>query len=542
MYFDGRNPVKCTKCERPPGTRPKPPRRPAKPAAPTTATPNRNKSNQIQYRTPMNITIDRNNPTPVYAQICEQIRKGIFEGSLTDGFLLPSERKLAAEIGVHRNTVTRAYMELKSEGLIEARQGQGYRIRYRSIFAEMEKQGQKKKAVHWEALIEDRYENIRSAFDELYSMSYEENLIPFGGGVAAREPYPAEEIAEYFEKALKSSTYFYSPYQGDPDLRREIVKLLDGRGIRVREGNIQIFSEANQTMDFLNSLLLSPGDTVITPDMMSADVYRSIELAGGRLLTVPMDEEGMICDRLEALIEENRPKYIYVDSSFNNPTGAVLSTRRRQKLLELSYRYRLPILEEDESSDLYYDAPIPPSIRSMDTGNNVIYLYSFSLTFRPGLGISFVAADHSITERLHNMVSVRLAALDWAPQMIMLEYLRSGQYLNRLDEYRRVCRQKRDRMQAHLQRLEKRFGIKYSVPSGGVYFWVQLPEGMEAGRLLILAQKLGVTFIPGQLFDPTHKTGRDHIRLNFSYPSPGQIDRGMQMLEEAMEGMAQPLR
>ncbi|MBQ9015691.1 MAG: PLP-dependent aminotransferase family protein [Firmicutes bacterium] len=489
----------------------------------------------------MKITIHRNNSIPVYVQICQQIRKGIFDGSLVDGFLLPSERKLAAEIGVHRNTVTRAYMELKSEGLIEARQGQGYRIRYRSIFEEMERSGQKKKAVHWEALIEDRYENIRSSFDELYSLSYEENLIPFGGGVAAREPYPAEEIAEYFEKALKGSTYFHSPYQGDPDLRREIVKLLDARGIRVREGNIQIFSEANQTMDFLNSLLLSPGDTVITADMLSADVYRSIQLSGGRLVTVPMDEEGMVCDHLEALIERERPKYIYVDSSFNNPTGAVLSTVRRQKLLELSYRYRIPIIEEDESSDLYYDAPIPPSIRSMDTGSNVIYLYSFSLTFRPGLGISFVAADHSITERLHNMVSVRLAALDWTPQMIMREYLRSGQYLRRLEDYRRVCRGKRDRMREHLQRLAQRFGIEFSVPSGGVYFWVKLPAGLDAQQLLTAAQQQGVTFIPGHLFDPAHKTGRDHIRLNFSYPGPEQIDEGMQMLERAFEQMLQPL-
>ena len=472
---------------------------------------------------------------PVYTQITDAIRRGILDGSLVDGYLLPSERKLAAELGVHRNTVTRAYMELKGEGLVEARQGQGYRVRYHSIFADMEKAGGKKKAVHWEALIEDRYEDIRSSFDELYSMSYEEGLIPFGGGVAAREPYPAEKIAEYFEKSLQGKTYFYSPYQGDPELRRQITRLLEGRGIRVRDGNIQIFSEANQTMDFLNSLLLSPGDKVITPVMMSADVYRSIQLTGGSLVRVPMDADGMICDRLEALIEQHRPKYIYVDSSFNNPTGAVLSIARRQKLLELSYRYRIPIIEEDESSDLYYDAPAPPSIRSMDTGNNVIYLYSFSLTFRPGLGISFVAADRSITERLSNMVSVRLAALDWAPQMIMLEYLRSGQYIRRLEDYRRICREKRDRMDHHLQRLARRFGISCSVPPGGVYFWVKLPKDMDGGQLLKAAQKEGVTFIPGHLFDPTHKTGRDHIRLNFSYPSLTQIDTGMKMLERAFE-------
>ncbi|MDO5491641.1 MAG: PLP-dependent aminotransferase family protein [Bacillota bacterium] len=483
----------------------------------------------------MKLTIDRQSTTPIYTQICDQLRRLILSGELSDGYLLPSERKLAAELGVHRNTVTRSYMELKSEGLIDARQGMGYRVHCRSIFAGMECQGMAKKPVHWEALIEDRYEDIRSAFDELYSMSYEEGMIPFGGGVAAREPYPAEEIAEYFEKALKGQTYFYSPYQGDAELRREITRLLETRGIRVRDANIQIFSEANQTMDFVNSLLLSPGDKVITPAMVSADVYRSIQLSGAHLITVPMDAQGMICDRLDALVERHHPKYIYVDSSFNNPTGAVLSIERRQKLLELSYRYRVPIIEEDESSDLYYDAPAPPSIRSMDTGSNVIYLYSFSLTFRPGLGISFVAADRSITGRLANMVSVRLAALDWAPQMIMLEYLRSGQYLLRLKDYRSVCRQKRDRMDQHLRRLASRFGLSYEKPAGGVYFWIRLPSGMEAGKLLAQAQNLGVTFIPGDLFDPTHKTGGDHIRLNYSYPSLQQIDTGMNLLEYAME-------
>ena len=480
----------------------------------------------------MNITIDKASTTPFYRQISDQIRLGILEGRLVDGFLLPSERKLAADLDVHRNTVTRAYMELKSEGLIDARQGMGYRVSYHSIFGNT-----RKKPVHWEALMGDRYETIRSSFDELYSMSYEEGLIPFGGGVAAREPYPAEEMADLFEKILQggqAGAYFYTPYQGDTDLRQEIVHLLELRGIRVRAGNIQIFSESNQTMDFLNSLLLSDGDTVITPAMMSADVYRSIQLSGGKLLTVPMDGEGMICDHLDALIEKHRPKYIYVDSSFNNPTGTVLSLSRRQKLLALSYRYRIPIIEEDEGSDLYYDAPPPPSIRSLDTGSNVIYLYSFSLTFRPGLGVSFVAADHVITERLRNMVSVRLAALDWAPQMIVRENLKNGIYIGRLPAFRKVCRQKRDRMYSHLQRLEKRFGIRSDLPAGGVYFWVRLPEGLDAGRLLTAAQQEGVTFIPGDLFDPFHKTGRDHIRLNFSYPSMKQIDTGMQMLERAL--------
>jgi DNA-binding transcriptional regulator YhcF (GntR family) len=103
----------------------------------------------------MKIEINRADKTPVYIQIAGQIKNMLHTGAITDGYMLPSERVLAEELGVHRNTVTRAFMDLKSEGLIDARQGQGYRVRYRSIFAEMEGQGMKKKPVRWEALIED---------------------------------------------------------------------------------------------------------------------------------------------------------------------------------------------------------------------------------------------------------------------------------------------------------------------------------------------------------------------------------------------------
>ena len=93
-------------------------------------------------------------------------------------------------------------------------------------------------------------------------------------------------------------------------------------------------------------------------------------------------------------------------------------------------------------------------------------------------------------------------------------------------------------MDLHLQKLARRFHLSYEKPSGGVYFWVRLPEGMKAAELLAQAQKEGVTFIPGDLFDPRHKLGRDHIRLNFSYPRLERIDQGMQMLERALEKLA----
>ena len=484
----------------------------------------------------MKITLDRTSPDPLYLQISEQIRRGILSGAIAEGCRLPSERGLAELAGVHRNTVSRVYQDLKSEGLIDGRQGQGYFVR-RTGPSGARDGAQENRAVHWESLIEDRYRSIVSPFDALYRRSFEEGLIPMGGAVAAREPYPPEEIAEVFETILKGKqgeAYFHTPYQGDPELRRQIAALLVSCGIITSPNHIQIFSENNQSLDFLNTLLLSEGDRVIIPEILSPDVYRSIRMAGGVPVPVPMDRDGMICGRLEALIRSTAPKYIYADSSFNNPTGAILPLERRKTLLELSYRFRVPIIEEDEFSELYYEKETEPSIRSLDPGPNVIYIRSLGMTMRPGLGVSFVVADPSLIARLSNMVSLRLSTLDWMPQMITLEYLRNGVFQERLPQFRRICREKRDLMGIHLERMKKTCGISASEPAGGVHYWVRLPEGLRGARLLSEAQKEGVTFIPGELFYPEKSAGKQFIRLNFSYPGMDQIDAGMRMLERAI--------
>ena len=275
------------------------------------------------------------------------------------------------------------------------------------------------------------------------------------------------------------------------------------------------------------TLMLQPGDKVIVPEALSPDIYRAIQFAGGQLLTVPMDEDGMICENLGPLIEKEKPKFMYVDSSFNNPTGTILSLERRKMLLELSYKYRVPIIEEDEGSELYYDIDILPSIKSMDTGHNVIYMYSFSLTTMPGTGLSFVAADTNVVKKLSELVSMKIVSLDWVPQKLLLAYMRSGVFQERLDGFRDLCRKKRDLMYAILSGSTGELGLKCDLPKGGVYLWVKLPTGIDGRELLKEVQKAGVTFIPGYVFYPQSHRGNDHIRLNFSYPTEKEIETGM---------------
>lgn len=488
----------------------------------------------------MNINIDKKKKVPVYLQIAGQIKENIFDGTINDGYALPSERTLAADLGVHRNTVTKAYHELKSEGLVFSYQGKGYRVAFHESGSENAKDGGKvvkRKPVNWEGLMKDEYAVLESEFDKLYSESFDSGLISFGGGVSGREVYPPEEVADVFEKIVKQGrekAYFYSPYQGDLQLRQEIAKFLAGKGIKTDASHIQIFSENNQSLDFILNLMLKPGDKVLMEEATSPDVFRTFEVAGVELISAPMDENGMICENLETIIEREKPAFIYVGSSFNNPTGAALTVERKRKLLELSYKYRIPIIEEDEASELYYDVTPVPSLKSMDVENNVIYMYSFSLTMMPGAGVSFVVADKSIVERFSEMFSLRVASPDWAAQMVTLEYMKTGLFFERLEGFRRVYRKKRDLMCSLIGAFAKDYGVEYEVPKGGVYLWIKLPAGISARKLLVETQKRGMTFMPGHLFYTKKSRGNDHIRLNFSYPTEKQIIEGVEILKIAL--------
>lgn len=476
----------------------------------------------------MNLTVDKNLKTAAYLQIASQIKKEILRGDLVDGFALPSERALARELHLHRNTIVKAYNELKADGLISSYQGVGYRVHYRQ-----EEQGKKGRAVNWQGIIKNEYLELESTFDDLFYKSQAESKISFAAGMAAGEVFSQEEIADCLAKIMASGSrpaYFYTPYQGDLELRKEIAVFMRRKGVLTNPSQIQIFSENNQALDFLVTLLLSPGDKILTEESTSPDVYRAIELAGGEIITVPLDENGMICDFLEPLIEQHKPKFIYVNCSYHNPTGVVLSLERRKKLLEISYQYRIPIVEEDEASELYFEGEKMPSLKSMDPGQNVIYMYSFSLTLVAGVGISFMIAPKEVTERLSNLVSVRLVTLDWTPQHLACQYLKDGTFISKLEEFRSVYRKKRDLMCSLLDKEAGRLGLSYRKPKGGVYLWVRLPSYIKTAELAREAERQGLSFIPGDVFFPGGNPDGNYIRLNYSYPTEEQIKKGMKIL------------
>ena len=278
---------------------------------------------------------------------------------------------------------------------------------------------------------------------------------------------------------------------------------------------------------------MKPGDTVVMEEPVHPDMSRAMELAGAKILTVPVDQDGMRVDLLEKLILHKHPRFIFVNSSFHDPTGYILSLERRKKIIEISNTYRVPIVEEDAASELVYEGEKLPPIKAFDTLENVIYIYSFSLTFVTGLSIAVVAANADVIRSLSYLVSVRLMASDWMTQKLLGRYLDDGTYYKALDEFRASYRRKQRLVCEKLDEMAA-LGVSYERPRGGVYIWCRLPDGVDSKRFINRAYNMGLILIPGYVFYPFKNGGRNYVRINYSYESDERLLAGMEVFRAAL--------
>lgn len=496
----------------------------------------------------MNIKIDKQDKIPVYLQIAEQIRAQILCGTIPEGSTLPSERVLAQLLDIHRNTVVKAYSELKSDDWIESRQGVGYVVSGPQNegpdegFSERAAEGsdaeiKRSKRVNWVGEIKKEYLDMEKTFDDLFQRFTDESRYSLGSGIASYEVFNTERVANdiaYLLTEAGKSQYFYSPYKGDRFLRQKLVSFLSTKGIKASTGEIQILSETNQALDFIATLLVRKGDVVLMEEPVSPDAYRTMELAGSKVYTVPVDEDGMRCDILEHLVIQKKPRLIFVNSSFHDPTGNILSLERRRKIIEISNNYRVPIVEDDAASELVYEGEKLPPIKALDTSGNVIYIYSFSLSFLPGLTLALVVANKELIGSLSYLVSVRLMSTDWMTQKLLGLYLDNGSYYQELEAFRRNYKEKQQIVCEMLDEMRP-LGVEYYRPRGGIYIWCKLPDGVDSKSFINRAYNMGVSLLPGYVFYPHKNGGRNHIRINYSYESKERLRAGMEIMRRALE-------
>jgi len=239
------------------------------------------------------------------------------------------------------------------------------------------------------------------------------------------------------------------------------------------------------------------------------------------------------------VLERQRARLIYTLPTFQNPSGAVLSAERRRHLLELAYRFQVPVLEDDPYSDLRYDGEALPSLASMDRHGYVIYLSSFSKALFPGLRIGFLVAPRGLVRRLALVKQAIDLHSNTPGQWVLERFLRTGRYREHVRAMRTAYAARRDAM---LERLEATAppGVTWCRPEGGFYVWCRIPGRVAQARLLARAAERGVSYLPGAPCFAGEPPD-NFIRLNFSYSDAAAIHEGVGRLMEAVaEGADEP--
>jgi DNA-binding transcriptional MocR family regulator len=465
----------------------------------------------------------RNKSQPLYVQLQASLVDAIESGELPAGTRLPSERDLAARVKVSRTTVVNAYQELESRGIVRSHVGRG------TFVCAMPEPTDAPFA--WRGKVSARLAHTGNTMSlrHLMHASSDPNLISFAVGAPAFECFPVNEFRRAIEQSLKHHADIalgLGPTEGQPRLRRAVA-----RRFGTRPERILILSGSQQGVDLIARCLIDPGDAVIIDRPGYVGATQTLRAAGANL--VGWDTVRADLGELEDLIVRYRPKLVYTDPTFQNPTGRVLPLRDRQDLLKLAARYRVPVVEDDPWWETYLDAPPPQSLYHLDTYNIVIHLSTFSKVLAPGLRLGWLAASEYIIDQLASIKQHENLFTEGLGQFVLADFLQSGLFDDHLIALRQMHTKKRNLMRHALERHLPPRALEVNTPRGGLHFWCRLNNGIEAQPLLQEALLNGMAFAPGEMFY-ADGAGRHELRLCFSSVFSDKIEEGVKRLGRAL--------
>ncbi|WP_242856127.1 PLP-dependent aminotransferase family protein [Ruminiclostridium josui] len=477
----------------------------------------------------MDIQINRESKTPIYLQIKKQIEHQIAVGKLPANFILPAERTLSMKLGVNRSTVVKAYMELKADGLVESKIGSGT-----VVLAPLTKDIVQEK-MYIPPLRWGQFESKRAArageqtINNILSVFEKERIISFASGISSEDAYDINHMKklniQLIEK-YREKLFMPTPVDGSNDLKTTIKAYIKEKGINAGTKQIMVTSGSQQSIEFFARTIIDSGDVILVEEPTYIGALQAFESYDAKIIGIPMDDEGIRLDILESCLIKYRPKFIYTQPNFHNPTGISMSLERRKGLLKLAYYYNLPILEDDPYGELYYSDNPLPSLKSMDNNGYVIYLSSFSKNISFSLRVGFVVASENIIAKFIQFKQITDIQTSTHSQFFINEFLNGGYMGPHLDYLRKIYKKKRDLMLNELNKgnLE---GITITVPDGGYFIWLRLPDYIRMNELVKALADKGVVVMLGDIFYPGYSIDGNYIRLNFSYPSEKDIKEGI---------------
>lgn len=365
------------------------------------------------------------------------------------------------------------------------------------------------------------------------------DIVRFAMGAPADEAVPTDVFREIAGSIYDSSSFTYGATEGEPKLLDQLVGYLAATAEPTSAERITITAGGMQGLDLACKIFVDPGDLVAIESPTYTNGSATALSYGADLLEVPMDDDGMVVEALPGLVKEagRTPKAIYVIPNFQNPSGTTLSAARRERLLELAHEWNAVIIDDDPYGLLRFAGEDIPGFHSISPEDPLLFsVRTFSKILAPGLRVGWVNTDPSLRPLVINAKQAMDTCTNVPNQHLVAEFIRRGGLDEHLTGLRKVYLERKQAMQASLQRhLGNR--VRFTDPEGGFFLWVTL-QGEDAGistqSLFETALAEGVAFIPGPALSPSGKFD-DALRVCFASSTPERIEEGVQRLANAMD-------
>ncbi len=472
---------------------------------------------------------DRKDSRPAYIQIADYFLNKIQSGEWIAGSYLPDQRRLSKLLGVNRSTLISALDELRAMDLLETK-GKGG-----TVIANTQILSHGVKAPNWKAHIDEGFHiSNLDTIQIINRYEFTEGYIRLSSGEPSPELFPKEMMKEVLGSVADEMTNLgYEEPKGMLYLREQVSNYLKPFGIQAPPENILIVSGALQAIQLISIGLMQPGSTVFLEKpsyLYSLNIFQSIGL---RRSAVPMDQEGLIPNQLIQTKPKHRQSILYTVPSFHNPTGIVMSERRRKELLEVCIKNQIPIIEDDVYRELWIDEPSPLPIKSLDQNNSVLYVGSVSKTLSTGLRIGWLVGPEAVIERLGDLKMQNDYGSSSLSQLTAGKFLESGLY----QAHSAFVREKlKIRRQVTIEALELYFKdlADWSIPQGGYYIWLKFKWPLPMKEFFEEAFIQGILAYPGFLYD---NEMNQCLRISYSYASIDQLVFGIEKLSKIARGL-----
>ena len=357
-----------------------------------------------------------------------------------------------------------------------------------------------------------------------------EDRIVFTRGVPPPDAFPTDELGECFEAAIREDPTVVLQYGQQPGyapLRRELAGEYG-----VSEDEIMIGNGSLHLQDLVSAHLVRPGMAVFTEQPSYDRAITTFRRRGARAIGIPLEEDGINIERLEAALRRETPAFLYLVPDFQNPAGATLSLEKRRRVVELASTYGFHVIEDVPYRKLRYQGEDLPLLREIDP-SRVITMSSFSKLLSPGIRVGFMISAPDLISALTKLGEDTYLSPVLPTQAAVAEYLRRGLLEPNIGRLKELYTPRWDAMAEAVRRELP--DAQAFVPDGGFFVSVMLPEDANTEDLVGRAKEHGLILTPGGAFfadpdDGGQAPGARFVRLPFCAVTPDQIQEGVRRL------------